>query len=136
MTPVSLLADLRARGVSVRADGADLVATPRASLTDADRVALREHKAQLLAHLWIPAEVRAEWAEHGWCVVDSELLGERVVFVPDEGAHIPKHLAGLVVYHESELLALRDAKREALVNLHLVKGTFDGTILGRAEVAA
>lgn len=52
MTPESLLADLRQRGVHVVADGDDLrCRAPRGALTNADLAALREHKATLIAQL-------------------------------------------------------------------------------------
>lgn len=46
-----LLADLRARGLSVVAEGETLRVGPGGLLTDADRAAIREHKPAILAEL-------------------------------------------------------------------------------------
>ena len=51
MIAVDLLADLRARGFVVAAEGSNLSVGPRRMLTDADRQAIRERKPELLAIL-------------------------------------------------------------------------------------
>ena len=56
MTPASLLADLRERGVSVRADRGKVVLAPASLLTDDLRAAIRKHKAALLALLYEEAD--------------------------------------------------------------------------------
>jgi len=56
MTASSLLEGLRARGMNLSARAGKLVCdVPAGVLTDADRAALREYKAQLLALLTPPA---------------------------------------------------------------------------------
>ena len=51
---VELLNWLRSRGVTLRVDGPDLLASPRSALTDLDRETIREHKAELVAWLTAP----------------------------------------------------------------------------------
>jgi hypothetical protein len=55
----ALLSNLSARGIMLTPDGDALIARPRQRLTDADREAIRRHKAALLAHL-SAEEARAE----------------------------------------------------------------------------
>ncbi len=54
MTPEVLLADLRARGVTVEAHGSQLHCRPRSRLTDEDLAALRDNKPALLQILTAP----------------------------------------------------------------------------------
>lgn len=57
MNARQLLADLRARGITVRAEGGTLrVSAPRGALSEADRAALAEGKADLLAALTFEAK--------------------------------------------------------------------------------
>ena len=51
MDAQALLSNLSARGIMLTPDGDALIARPRQRLTDADREAIRRHKAALLAHL-------------------------------------------------------------------------------------
>ena len=51
MTAEALVADLRARGITLRPDGEKLRCRPRAALTERDLSALRTHKADVLAVL-------------------------------------------------------------------------------------
>jgi len=53
-TAATLVADLRARGLVIEAVGDRLKITPPGVLTEADRAALRAHKAALLALLRAP----------------------------------------------------------------------------------
>ena len=46
--PAEIVVDLRGRGIAIEAIHGRLKASPASALTDADRVALREYKAQLL----------------------------------------------------------------------------------------
>ena len=48
MTPSAILDTLKAKGVRLTRDGGDLIATPRAALTDELRALIRQHKAELL----------------------------------------------------------------------------------------
>ena len=56
MTASVLIADLRARGVTLVADGDLLRCRPRSALTEADLTCLREHKLQVLAQLRSPVQ--------------------------------------------------------------------------------
>ena len=56
MTPASLLAALRRRGLSARAESGRLVLAPASLLSDDLRAAVREHKAGLLALLYEEAD--------------------------------------------------------------------------------
>lgn len=61
---VTLLADLSDRGFVLSLDGTALVVTPAAKLTDADRVAIRQHRTALVELLtpgW-PADMTAAFA--------------------------------------------------------------------------
>lgn len=49
LTPLLLLLDLEARGVTVHRDADDLVIRPAAQLTDEDKAAIRRWKPQLRA---------------------------------------------------------------------------------------
>jgi hypothetical protein len=51
VTAAVLLAVLRRRGIEVIANNGTIRARPRARLTDVDRVALRQHKADVLTLL-------------------------------------------------------------------------------------
>jgi len=51
MTAQTLILTLAARGITLTANGDTLTAQPRQRLTDADREAIRQHKADLLAYL-------------------------------------------------------------------------------------
>lgn len=46
-----LLDDLQQRGYSVHAEGQDLYVLPAGRLTEADRIAIKDHKAELLSLL-------------------------------------------------------------------------------------
>ena len=48
MTPGAILDTLKAKGVRLTRDGGDLIATPKAALTDELRTLIRKHKAELL----------------------------------------------------------------------------------------
>ena len=48
MTPGAILDTLKAHGVRLTRDGEDLIATPKAALTDELRALIREHKPELL----------------------------------------------------------------------------------------
>ena len=48
MTPGAILDALKAKGVRLTRDGGDLIATPRAALTDDLRALIRAHKVELL----------------------------------------------------------------------------------------
>ena len=50
-----ILAQIRAAGITLSADGGNLVATPRAVITDDIRTLIREHKLALMAALAHPA---------------------------------------------------------------------------------
>jgi len=54
VTASALLEDLRQRGVTVSADGSQLRARPRQTITDDDITAMREHKAEILTLLAVP----------------------------------------------------------------------------------
>ena len=55
MTAARLIAELRARGVTLVADGERLRCRPRSALSEADLVALRTRKEEVLAHLLSPS---------------------------------------------------------------------------------
>lgn len=48
MTPGAILDTLKAKGVRLTRDGGDLIATPKAALTDDLRALIRAHKPELL----------------------------------------------------------------------------------------
>jgi hypothetical protein len=48
MQAETIVAQLRARGISLSLDGGSIVVRPRQKLTDSDRQLIREHKAELL----------------------------------------------------------------------------------------
>jgi hypothetical protein len=52
-----ILAELRAAGIALSVDGGNLVATPKAALTDELRSLIRDHKAELVAELAAPGEL-------------------------------------------------------------------------------
>ncbi len=54
MTAASLVADLRARGVTLVADGNKLRCRPKSALSNADLAALAELKPQIIAALHTP----------------------------------------------------------------------------------
>ena len=90
MTPEALVAELRARGVELRAVGDRLRYKPASALTPADVEVLRQHKAAVLALLRAaerPAVVALTSYAHPWpdCL---ERLGPRRVgtFAPCEGS--------------------------------------------------
>ena len=56
MTAAALIAELRARGVTLVADGERLRCRPRSTLTDDDLAALRTHKVEVLAQLRAPTK--------------------------------------------------------------------------------
>ena len=58
MTAAVLIADLRARGVTLVTDGDLLRCRPRSALTEADLTCLREHKLQVLAELRSPVQAK------------------------------------------------------------------------------
>ena len=68
-----LLADLSARGFAVAAAGDGLRVTPAGRLSEADREAIRAHKAELLALLLTPA---AEDPDAWTCRAIEQHLGE------------------------------------------------------------
>lgn len=51
MTAENIIADLQARGFTLQPNGERLTVAPSSRLTDADRLTIREHKAELLALL-------------------------------------------------------------------------------------
>ena len=51
MNGLSLLSDLAEQGLSIQADGSELVLSPRDKLTDALRAQIRSHKPVLIASL-------------------------------------------------------------------------------------
>jgi hypothetical protein len=51
MTPSSVISDLRARGVTLVADGDTLRCRPASTLTESDLALLRAHKAEVLRAL-------------------------------------------------------------------------------------
>jgi hypothetical protein len=51
MDPLALISNLAARGVTLIPDGDGLIARPRELITDADREAIRQRKADLMAYL-------------------------------------------------------------------------------------
>lgn len=65
MTASTLLEDLRQRGVTVSADGTQLRARPRQTVTDDDITAMREHKAELLTLLAVPPTLTVDPTNEG-----------------------------------------------------------------------
>ena len=51
MTPAAILSTLKSKGVNLKRDGDDLIATPKAALTDELRTLIRQHKPELLRAL-------------------------------------------------------------------------------------
>lgn len=85
MTPSAVLETLKAKGVQLSRDGGDLIATPKAALTDELRSLIREHKAELLE-----AVGKAEhdhtirhwrWRFH---YADGEVVEHRILPEPSE----------------------------------------------------
>lgn len=64
MTALELLANLRARGVTVEVDGADIMLDPAAKVTEADIAEARRLKADLLGLLTAPAAGAAAGVDH------------------------------------------------------------------------
>ncbi|MBV9865648.1 MAG: hypothetical protein JO316_09880 [Abitibacteriaceae bacterium] len=48
MTASALIGSLQERSISLRVEGDRLLAQPKAALTDADRISIRRHKAELM----------------------------------------------------------------------------------------
>jgi hypothetical protein len=63
MTAAALIADLRRRGLRLRMESSALQVAPRKALTDSDRVAIREHLAELKALVQAEADLVATAAE-------------------------------------------------------------------------
>lgn len=63
-----------------------------------------------------------------YAVLDSSVLGERILVVADDRAEIPADLAGLVRYSAQELDALRADRPTAteLRTIHATKQIFTG----------
>lgn len=82
----------------------------------------------------VSAMALADFATAGLrLVVNSEVLGERVVFASDNA---PKREtdSGMVEYRAAELRELLGLSPEELRRVHLVKKTFGGKVLPEGEV--
>ncbi len=56
LEPLLLALDLEARGIRLETDDADVIASPREKLTDADRQAVRRWKAHIITILHYTAD--------------------------------------------------------------------------------
>lgn len=146
----ALLAELERRGVELRAAGDRLRFRPPSAVPLALLAKLKARKPELLALLEAETatvaeslggasaeEVTAgavlampltEFAGAGLVVeVESEVLGERVIFASDDARLDPGERR--VVYRAHELRALLPLQRpEDLRRVHAVKRTFRGTV--------
>jgi hypothetical protein len=150
MDAQALLAELEARGIELRSAGDDLEVRPAAAVPPELLAELRAHKPEVLRHLAAPpvaeqlggvspvppselvAEVCAmrldDFARAGLVVtVNSEVLGERVLFASDNARVDPGELRPVYRAHELRaLLGLSDTRE--LRRIHAIKRTFRGTI--------
>jgi hypothetical protein len=151
MTPEDLLAEVRARGIVLRAEGDRLRFRPVNQVPPELKEKLRQHKARLLAILnagptvaeTLPAGLRpvewplldeetlrmslAEFAGARLVVrVWSECLKERLVFASDNAVLDPGEREP--VYRASELRELVGMKAADLRCVHQVKKIFGGAI--------
>ena len=85
---VELVAQLRARGVTLEPDGPTLVVRPAAAVRPEEIAALRQHKAEVLALLRAVDLPRvALWYSHPWPDAVERLGPRRVgAFAPCEGS--------------------------------------------------
>lgn len=77
MTITALIADLESRGFTLNVDGSDIVVSPASKLTDADVMAIRDHKTGVVTRLcgvsrWA-ASGRSWWCSCGASVAESAL---------------------------------------------------------------
>ena len=99
MTATDLLTTLRARGLTVAADGDALIVGPRERLTDELRAAIRAHKRDLLAEL----------PRYRWLILGSDSRRREVCCLPEMTA---RELADC--YPGARFLPLPDSAAEAV----------------------
>ena len=145
-----LLTDLAGAGLSVTAQGGDLVIRPASRLTERMRVALRSGKPELLALLrgqvgaagdaglaavaWTDADItrflerRTRLVRWGWTEVAAEALAERLVrrdHAADERvscADCRHYRPGRCGNHSAALLTTADIGRDLAVTLQRCEG--------------
>ena len=146
----ALIADLTSRGIEVRAVGGDLEVRPREVVPPELLARLQAHEIEIVRRLVAPAVADAmggvspappselvaevcamrldDFAGAGLVVtINSEVLGERVIFASDNALLDPGELRPVYRAHELRaLLGLRDPGE--LRRIHEVKKTFRGTI--------
>jgi hypothetical protein len=65
-----------------------------------------------------------------WTVIDSEVLGEKIVVLHEPEARIPaQEQTGLVAYAPREISLLEEVGDEGLQMSHLVKKMFNGRVV-------
>jgi tubulysin polyketide synthase-like protein len=81
VTPGAILDTLKAHGVRLTRDGGDLIATPKAALTDELRAMIRANKPELLEALAIDSARHWRWLFH---YLDGEEIEFRILPEPNE----------------------------------------------------
>jgi hypothetical protein len=139
----ALLANVRARGIILSADGDSLrFDAPKGALTDALKRELQAHKAEIARLLARPlgflplrgngvaiasAHIRPDG--RGWVAIRSAALGgEIVLWVRDGHVTVPAELAMLVRYTVAELDLLITAPPEHLRAIHRLKKLFGSQV--------
>ena len=108
---VALLDELRARGLALVAREGLIHVKPVSLLTDADRVAIRTHRSDLIALLEDEARLVAAW--HGLTPAERERFGHAVLSRDTFGLEVDAVLRARRV-DTASVRTLRAAIREAL----------------------
>jgi hypothetical protein len=116
-------------------DGASFSVEPKAKLTDKLREQIKGFREEIITELHClqnPARQAEMCLEYrGWCAVQSEILGEVVLWLRDEDVPVPSAWRRVVNYTLAELQCLRsvDADEEHLRSVHEVKKMSGGRII-------
>jgi len=136
MTPEALLTKLQELDVDISLDGDSLrLEAPVGVLTEELKEQVRQHKRALMALLEKQAEKETKEAvkllrERGWVVIDSRVLGDRIVWCRNKNVVIPTKWKDAVTYtlgELKELTKLHDGK--GLKQVHEAKRILKGRIV-------
>lgn len=136
MTPKALLTELERLDIKMSLDGDKLrLEAPVGVLTEELKEQIRQQKPALTALLERQAENEVKEAvrllrERGWVVIDSRVLGDRIVWYRNENVVIPTKWKDAVTYtlrELKELTKLHDGK--GLKQVHEAKRVLKGRIV-------